>query len=289
MPCCISIMSLCEHNNQLNLYVFNDGLNRKTLDSLYKVGIEYGVKVQFIEAPTFCLDRFPVNQQFPKSIYYRLLLPELFPNEDKLLYLDSDTIVNDSLESLWKTNIDGFACGCVMDFASGNIVVRNRVGLNTCDIYFNSGVLLINLKYWKENNLKELLFDYLGKQNATCLYPDQDALNAVLKGKVKYLDLRYNVQSGFFYEYSKILFERKYWESCLSACHNPVIIHFTTPDKPWFSGCLHPLSSVFLKYYKKSIFRNRKLLKRRNSKIEILFVFKLIVRLFVPAKLSYRQ
>lgn len=289
MPCCISIISLCKHNDNLNIYVFNDGLSRSSRSYIYQTGTEYGIDIQFVDMATTCLDRFPTTSEFSKSVYYRFLLAELFPDDDKLLYLDSDIIVSSSLKSLWETDIKDYACGCVMDFANGNITLRNRAGLYLKDIYFNSGVLLLNLAFWREHKIKDKLFHYVAENSKKILYPDQDALNGVLKGKVRHLGLRYNVQSGFFYEFSNVLFEQDYWEECLCACNNPAIIHFTSPDKPWYSNCRHPLKGEFLKYYELSIFKSKKLRSREKSFSERMNTLKLIIRLLKPAKVPYRK
>lgn len=289
MPCCISIISLCEHNDKPNIYVFNDKLSKSALDCICETCLEYGVDVQFVDLSTNCLDRFPTTSEFPKSVYYRFLLPELFPDEDKLLYLDSDIIINGSLKLLWETDIKDYACGCVMDFANGNITLRNRAGLYSKDKYFNSGVLLLNLKFWREHKVKNQLFEYIAKNSKIILYPDQDAMNGVLKEKVYHLELQYNVQSGLFYEFSHVLFERDYWDECQYACNYPVIIHFTSPDKPWYSNCRHPLKAEFLKYYKRSLFKSVKLKRREKSFSDIIYTAKLIARLFIPIKIPYRK
>ena len=128
-------------------------------------------------------------------IFYRLFAHKIFPDLDKVLYLDSDTIVHQDLGRLYNTDISEYIIGAVMDMAATNdphnpngVYVSNfsRQFLNRGP-YFNSGVLLINLKKLAEYN------ELLTKTTIPLKYPDQDLMNVAFAGKIKSLDLKYNI------------------------------------------------------------------------------------------------
>ncbi len=131
-------------------------------------------------------------------IFYRLIAGRIFPGVKKMLYLDSDTLVQDDLTQLFNTDVSQYVIGAVRDMApTEDAVCENAIYVRefiarylTHGIYVNSGVLLINME--KMTNLidKMLVLDIPLK------YPDQDILNAATDGQIYLLPLRYNFAPG---------------------------------------------------------------------------------------------
>ncbi len=131
-------------------------------------------------------------------IFYRLIAHRIFPHLDKILYLDSDTVVNDDLSDLYATDVSGFVMGAVRDVAPINNP-DNKNGIYVREFsekyldggaYFNSGVLLLNLSQMREHG------DAALQTNVPLKYPDQDIINVAFRGHIKMLPLRYNFVPG---------------------------------------------------------------------------------------------
>ena len=117
-------------------------------------------------------------KEWSPAAFYRLSIPSIIPNVDKILYLDCDIIVNLSLRELFEIDIENYYA----------LVCREHLKSD----YFNSGVLMINNKLWRESNIEKVFYDYFYKNYKDYKLPDQDLLNDVLKGKVKIIDKKWN-------------------------------------------------------------------------------------------------
>lgn len=161
-------------------------------------------------------------------IFYRLFAHKIFPEIDKLLYLDSDTMILDDLSILYNTDISQYAAGAVIDMApvmdtqnpNGQYVRFFSEKYLKNGPYFNSGVLLLNTKNMTKNEM------LLKNTKVKLKYPDQDILNAALAGKIKPLELKYNLAPGI-----KIpkTFPKYQADDAKSA---PAILHFYS-GKPY--------------------------------------------------------
>ena len=127
-------------------------------------------------------------------IFYRLFAHRVFPNVDKMLYMDSDTLVQSDLSELFNTDVSNYVLGAVRDMAptedldsyAGKYVREFKEKYLAYNLYVNSGVLLMNLK-----NMAASEQD-LANVNLELRYPDQDIINVALDGKILELPLRYN-------------------------------------------------------------------------------------------------
>ncbi|WP_290432577.1 glycosyltransferase family 8 protein [uncultured Parasutterella sp.] len=154
---------------------------------------------------------------FPLATFLRLLLPNLFPSLDKFLYLDSDTLCVNSLRELRDIDLKQNYAAVVKD-----IYPNRKLGPEIASHYFNSGMLLVNARLWREVNLLQLIFDILrsGKELPA---PDQDALNIAFGDKKIILHKKYNyIQENFLAE-----------ESDKERIGDSVIVHYANRSKPW--------------------------------------------------------
>jgi len=173
--------------------------------------------------------------------YFRFLLAELFPQYDKLLYLDSDLIVNGNIEPLFDIDItDYYFAGVEERCLYGTGYIEDTLKISDDDVYINAGVLLCNLKKIREDNLTEEFFKAAQYIKDFIRYDDQDVINIVARGKIKKLDYIYNFLPACVYE----LPHKKY---------QAVIIHYTGKYKPWTLGeCPNELRFLYFKYLEKS-------------------------------------
>ena len=210
-----------------------------------------------IETPNVFAN-FPEKMHITNGCLLRFLLPDLLPSLDKVLYLDSDIIVNVDLAALYDTDVAGTALAATPDFASlfGSQTWRNyRVPhggklyrfaeymtevLALTDLsalpYFNSGVLLMNFDYWRRHAIGERAIERA--KSGDLHFVDQDALNYLLAENFVRLDARWNcmamsvyprfLPANLFTEAGRIWERvRKIWRT------DPWVIHFAGPNKPW--------------------------------------------------------
>ncbi len=205
-----------------------------------------------------------VKLHITQAAYYRLFLTEILPADlEKVLYLDGDIAVTGSLTELWNTEMGDCAVASVTDMSEA-IQEYSRLGYDSAFGYFNSGVLLINLKYWRENKVVDTFQKIMAVTPERIKFHDQDVLNISFYNCKKQLSLKYNVQNGFLYK--KEFWEidsQKYEQSVTEAIKRPVIIHYSARVKPWFVDCENPLKDKWIYYYKKTQWRRYRL-KRKD-------------------------
>ena len=257
-PCGVCITSILENNKneECNIYILTTGLKKETIEKIEQLKETYhqNIEIKILDESIF--KGLKISDRFPVSIYFRYLLPQLLEGE-KTIYLDCDTIVTKNLKELWQTNIEDYACGVVEDQMSDDIRIQNRIGHNKD--YFNSGMLLINLEFWRKNQIAKQLIEFIYNNPEKCIYPDQDALNYILHNKVRFLEYKYNFQEFFYLPKEETFLHRSKWRNLIFDGDKPTIIHYTNHIKPWIKSCTHPDKTVFLKYHAISPWKNKKI------------------------------
>jgi lipopolysaccharide biosynthesis glycosyltransferase len=195
------------------------------------------------------LSGFP-TVSLPLEAYLRLLLPDLLPEYEKILYLDADLIVMDSLSKLWDFPIGDSAIGGAIDSISifkGDGILKHFKALQLPEhhIYFNSGVMLLNLEVLREMQLLEVVKEWVQKYPNLMPFSDQDVLNALFVGKVSYFDLRWNLQVPLI---APIKLGWKCSREHVQAVSDPAIVHYVTARKPWRKEFKLPYQSLYFEY-----------------------------------------
>lgn len=129
---------------------------------------------------------------FTLTIYFRLFIPAMFPQYDKGIYIDSDVVLTDDIAKLFDIDIGDNYIGACNDLSIADIpplvaYTENAVGVKAKE-YINSGVLLMNLKKLRENDLEGHFLNLLSTYHFDSIAPDQDYLNAMCNGNIYYLD-----------------------------------------------------------------------------------------------------
>lgn len=252
MPTGVMLKSLFDNNKTENLTVhviIDDSVTESDKRALTEITEGY---ISFYAAGLIHCS-FPnigvTHTHVTTASYYRLFLTQLLPVEiEKVLYLDGDIIINDNLSDLWETNIENYAIGCIQDM--DEMPNLNRVSYPRDYGYFNAGVLLVNLKFWRDHQLLEIFLQCIRVNGTKLMYHDQDVLNFTLYDKKRYLPMRYNVQNGFLYKKRFQLFTHDDNSNDLKvAQQHPAIIHYTL-SKPWKQNSVSPFKRLF-RYYKK--------------------------------------
>lgn len=252
VPCSVMLTSLFENNLEYSfvIHIISEHLSEEIQSCLQDLVEEkYKQKIHFYLVGEDILEGFPIyeNSHISMAAYLRLFIEDILPeNLNKILYLDCDLIVVGKLDRIWNLNISDYAIGCVEDMWSGKPDNYLRLRYDQNYSYFNSGVLLINLKYWRKIRLKEQAVEFIQKHAVNLVFYDQDVLNGLLYKQKLFIPLRYNLQDGFF------RVKRKIKETSIPALNEeilePVIIHYTGSKKPWDYKSTHPLKNEYYKY-----------------------------------------
>lgn len=267
----VSLTSLYENNKameQINIYVLDSGITDTNKDKLNFLPEKYGrAPIQWLEAKNIS-EELQMNVTIDRgslSQYARLFVSSVLPSSLKrVLYLDCDIIIAQSLGELWNLDMHGKTIAALKDAFSK--WYRVNIDLEPNDIMFNSGVMLIDLDKWKEQKVEEKLMRFISEKKGKIQQGDQGALNAVLTHDTYCFEPRFNSVTIFYdFDYNEMMIYRRppkgfYTEEQIcEATERPVIIHFTTSfmsRRPWIEGCQHRYLGEWEKYKKLSPWRD---------------------------------
>ncbi len=261
------ICSVCENNLQsekIRFFIVSAGISEDNKEELTKLVVKYKREIEIIELPdlkTFFDFEFDTLGWNP-IVLARLLVDKLLPNDvDRVLYLDGDTIVRGDLSELWGLNMHGKTIGMSIEPTIGQQMKRD---LNLIDYpYHNAGVLLIDLKRWRETNAGKIIIDFYRENDGKLLGNDQDAINVSMKDEIYVISPKYNFYN-IFYQYSyrflcKLMNPVKYIseEVYQNAIKDPVIIHYLGEERPWREGNTHKYKNDYWKYLNMTYWKDR--------------------------------
>lgn len=241
-----SLLSNCDGGDEFRIIVLDTGLSSESRSRL-KTLVESKAKLDIVEVSENLIGHLP-SHKHAVSTYARLFLADLVPELRRVIYLDSDVLVLGSLRPMWETCLGDSVCGVVQDAMCQMSPLRNDAdNLPNVDTrrYFNAGVMLIDLDKWQSFSVKGRTLEVIDEMRERLRHSDQDALNVVLAGKVKFLHPKWNFQIPLFWPIKNgFSYESDWHEAQLS----PVIVHFTTSRKPWLFGNCVPFKRVYWKY-----------------------------------------
>lgn len=183
--------------------------------------------------------------------YTRLWADEFFPAEaNRVLYLDADMVVVGNIGPLWDTDLEGALLGAV-DIPGSQQGVR-QLEMPAEAGYFNAGMLLIDIRQWRQGRAVETVLDYITAHPERVMY-DQDALNACFHHCRKRLDYKWNVIWPFYREPIELPVPRSEIEAIR---RDALIIHFNGASKPWSYFSDHPRTIEYQKYLRMTEWRD---------------------------------
>ena len=219
-------------------YMHGPDIDRRTRRSLAGMVKREGGEISFLRVSDRRVRGVPTAGFTGKATWYRVFLPELRPKLDRILYLDSDLVVLDSLAPLWDLDLTGHWVAAVTNvFQDDHLDRPAALGLTGPERYFNAGVLLMNLAEMREDGCTEALMSYAVEQAERLSWRDQDALNVVLGSRRLDLHPRWNCMN------SVMRFPRAVEvfgaTAVAEAREDPAIRHFEGPsvNKPWHPDC----------------------------------------------------
>jgi len=264
----ISMLSLFENNkdfDEIDVYFITKDVSDESILLLQELTEKYQRKLIIIPFEKLC-SRLKINNmgRHIETVYSKLFFSQL-EGIDKILYLDSDTIVDSSLESLWEKNIEEYLVAGVRTFTIDAI---EDLGLKKNDILINDGIVLMNLNKFRKLNIEDKFVKSIEVFNGEPPILSEGILNLVCRGKILALHPKYNLMSGFF-DYKKHMLYRisDYYSNEIidQAIKTPIIIHYLSAlyGRPWFNNCTHPLKNKYLLYKSMSYWKDVPLLKNK--------------------------
>lgn len=246
----VAIQSLIDSSSSENMYkvhILEENLSEEAKRKILLLEKD-NVKINFINiSPYFekySRENFPVNAYYAIATYFRIFIPDIFSQFDKVVFLDSDMIFLKDVAELYKIDINDNYMAAVQDIGlylelckSNNNVkdyLSNKLCLKNIYNYFNAGIMILNLKQMREVSFMEESLKML-KELPNPKYLDQDIYNVLCNQRLKLLDFKWNMQNGkikFDEETKKLIPEEKF-NDLKENCENPYIIHYTGGIRPW--------------------------------------------------------
>ena len=232
----VTVKSIDEHSsdgNAYEVYILSDGFDNRELEGL--AGLELRNTRMTVVNMRNAINgmrealSLRLRDYYSEGIFYRLFIADMFPDLDRAVYIDCDTVLVSDIAELYDFDIGeniiaavaDESIPCVPEFRS---YVENWVGVSVGD-YINSGVLVMNLAEYRRAGILRRFAEFVRTTNPETIAPDQDYLNALCRGRIYYLGSEWNKQP---------------------KRHNPIpvsdlkLIHYNLYEKPWrFSGVLY--------------------------------------------------
>lgn len=191
-----------------------------------------------------------VDGHISLETYFRLLAPLYLPGHERILYLDADLLVRDSIVDLFQRPFDGAHILAVAQASrrSGffgserGVPAFAALGISGDARTFNAGVMLLDLERWRRSGTTEAILRYLREFADAVLWWDQDGLNAILHSSWRPLDARWNVMTSHlagFETWADSLLDE---DTFKAAVAHPGIIHYSFVPKPWTDSYAGPFA-----------------------------------------------
>jgi lipopolysaccharide biosynthesis glycosyltransferase len=236
----VSIYSLIKNMGsdcRLDIHILNTGISEETMRPIKRLAGE-NVSIQFDDVTRKIKEiesQLPLRDYYSMTTYYRIFIAQMFPWYDKVIYIDSDTIVQGDISKMYEIELGDNYVGGVNDpvvsqteiFAD---YVEQTLGIDRYD-YFNAGVLLINIKAFREEDVLGQFVELINKYSFI-VAQDQDYLNVICQGRVKKIDPSW---------------DSEVYGTFLCPVEQMNIIHYNLAAKPWhYKDCR--LADIFWQY-----------------------------------------
>lgn len=239
------LCSLFENNkrHRFHVHIFSFDISEKNKNCIKAFAERYGNTVSFYSFDDKGI-KYPNigSGHISKESYIRLFAPNYLPDDiERILYLDVDLLVLDDIQELYSIPMESAVIAGIMDYPEKDRY--ERLGIPSEYGYFNAGVMMFNIKLWKEAGLTHAAKNILNNTGIELKHHDQDVLNMLCHEKWKRISFRWNIMDVFFYDINQ--YEEKYRNEIRKEITHPCIVHFTGSIKPWNAWIPNP----YYKYY----------------------------------------
>jgi lipopolysaccharide biosynthesis glycosyltransferase len=273
MPLCVAVFSMLKNlkkGKAVHLYIIDNGItlqNRKRLVRSWRFA---NVSTDWLTPDQRILSHLKYSGHASSSNYSRLLAPKLLPEKiKKCIYLDSDILVLSDISEMWEIPLDNRALLAAQDItvpymcSSATLVeyeacnefisedeplpTYKDLNIPPTSKYFNTGILVMNIEKWRDQQIGERTLDYLHKYEDKIRWWDQDACNALLYDDWGEIDPTWN-QLSHIYRYPTWKQSPFNEDDFNRILKHPKIIHFAAKSKPWHEDCNHPAVDLYFEY-----------------------------------------
>ncbi len=236
-----SMIKNASKNYKYRVHILHTDIPEETKKLVYELGNE-NFEICFDDVTEYLKsisDKLPIRDYYSKTTYYRLFIAEMFPEYNKAIYMDSDTIIQGDISKLYQTNIgDAYVGACheqaMVQVDEYGTYVERVVGVSRYN-FFNAGMLVINCEQFRLRFVLDKFIEYLHIYNFV-VTQDEDYLNLICKDHVYWLDQRWNTE---------IFGEIGY------PIEQANVLHYIMTNKPWhYKDCLH--GDLFWRYAKET-------------------------------------
>lgn len=302
-----SIMENTSMVTKIHFYLLSEGILSENKKKLMAFVETYGAKITFIELEDLenYFD-FPFDTNGWSSIVLaRLLIDKLLPESvERVIYLDGDTLVLGDLAQLWEEKLDGKHIGMSPE---PTVDSKRRIDLGLeSHSYHNAGVMLIDLKGWRDNAIGVEILDYYRQREGQLFANDQDAINGGGKDYIKTLSIAYNYFNIYdVYPYKtliKLSEPAKFLDknSYNKAKEKPIVIHFLGEERPWRRWNTHKYRSSYHDYLSKTPWQDAPMEEGWFVYFQCFRIFNIVMKFFpmlrykiinslIPAFMKYRK
>lgn len=194
----------------------------------------------------------------------KLSLDRLLPEDvSRVIMLDCDMVIRGNLAELWATDLHDQVVGAALDgyypcIGLAEPVLADRYTLNDSTPYFNSGVMLIDMHRWRQNNVSDACWAMANRCMSDSMMQDQTVFNLVVRGQFQLLHPKWNsIKALMCYASARVSPYPS--DELTEAINNPAIVHYVGTRKPWLAGCRHPWRMEFVRYLAKTPFSNHQI------------------------------
>jgi lipopolysaccharide biosynthesis glycosyltransferase len=217
----VLIASAAWHNPNARFTVLDLDMSAASRARIGRLAERLGVRIDRVEVDAARFAGLTLRRRsLTRGAFLRLLIPDLLPDEERVLYMDCDMVVTDDLSPAWSVALGDAPLAAVAD----PVVPRDELEATATrpGEYVNSGLLLMNLPVWRRERLAEAAFAVLVDPERPPLSADQTAINVVCRGRMIRLPARFNLFSRFSSVRSPEMIPT-----------DPAVIHFVAGAKPW--------------------------------------------------------
>ena len=229
---------LCNTEEKIRIHLLSDGVSKDRLELIDNTIRNLGSTLNVYELSEYkCFDNLFTSGHISKAAYFRLDIANILPKDvKKVIYIDVDLLVLQDIGNLYKSDMQSKPLAAVPDYGimSSKRLMQQKhdvIGLSKNSMYFNSGVVIMDLEQWRKNDYAKQVIELASAGNLS--HHDQDALNKVFLGNWQALPLKWNVIPPVFNLFTKILLNKNLRKNAITARKEKAIMHFAGRYKPW--------------------------------------------------------
>lgn len=262
-----------------HIYIVTDGISDENKQKISALKSIRNFHLQYINVSLDDFKDFPlISDHITIATYFRLKLPYLLPDLSKVIYLDTDLIVDQDISPLWDLDLSDNDWLAAAAEPGMKPEFLETIGMVQDDFYFNAGVIVMNLAAMRANGFENHCAEFVRQYRNAIVFVDQDVLNHVCRNHVKWFDPKFNLVYSYLDKIHKLdRYHTPYtMEQKLNAVTNPAIIHFTGALKPWHYASRNKFSYKYMAYLKLTPWKNYQFQDKnfKNFKSKNLFFFR---------------